>query len=231
MFNGERWAITAELMLLATAIIVWMSVADRIVAAWNPHWPTSVLESGVRWLRRLSDPWTAAASILLAVFFLFGMVRFKEGHGRSFLPAWMSSDMADAMLTSGGMDHYLAETKPGYAMYRYIGEHNLSRVLQPFDNGAVFYASAFNGGHPNDWMLPYAVLPDDPADTDMFIVRNNVHYFIVEPGLDATDMERLGGADRVALARAVIARLTPHSAMIFNDGLGMSLFQILPARQ
>ena len=231
MFNGERWAVTAILTLLAAAVMVWMSVADRIVAAWDPHWPTLVLESGVRRLRRMPDPWTAAASLLLAAFFLFGMVRFKDGYGHSFLPSWMSRDMASAILAPGGFDRYLTETKPGYAMYRYIGQHNLSLVLQPFDDGAVSYVSAYNGGHPNDWILPYGDLPENAADADTFAARNGVHYFVEGPSLDATAMEEFGRdcSRRLGTGRHRAASKL-HSRLIFQDGHGMSLFQMLPDR-
>ena len=50
----------------------------------------------------------------------------------------MSRELVAAICSrQARMERYLDETKPGYAMYRYIGEHNLSHVLQPFDNGGV----------------------------------------------------------------------------------------------
>ena len=42
------------------------------------------------------------------------------------------------------------------------------------------------------------------------------------------DVERLGACAMLPWRRAVIARLKPHSRLIFADGRGMSLFQILP---
>jgi hypothetical protein len=230
MFNGPRWAVTATLLLLATAFINWFWIADRFAEAWNPHWPTAALEALVRWLKARSSPWKALASFLFMSLLLFGLVRIKEGYGHTLLPSWMSRDLAVALVKSGRMNQYLSATKPGYAMYLYIGEHNLGHVLQPFDNGATSYASAYNGGHANDWIVPYNLLPDGVAGTDAFLARYDIHYFINRSDLDPTAVEHLGGSSRIAFAKAMIASLKQHSRLVFQDGSGMSLYQILPEK-
>ena len=228
MFNGMRWAMTAELLLLSTGFIVWVSIADRIAGTWNPQWPTMVLETMVGKLRSVSNPWTALASLAVMGFLAFGLMQLKRGDDHALLPGWMSQDLAAALVHRGGLERYLNASEPGYAMYRYIGQHDLRHVLQPFDNGAVSYVSAYNGGHPNDWVVRHDVLPGDASLTDDFVARNNIHYFIDQTLQDATQIERLGGPVHIAMAKAVIARLRPRAQLVFADGRGMALYQILP---
>jgi len=231
MFNGTRWAISALLVLLSTAFITWFWIADRMFEAWNPQWPTMALERAAGWLRRRSRPWTAIASLAAVALLLTGMVRLKQGYGHSMLPNWMDRELASALIRPGRMEDYLARHQPGYPIYRYIGENNMGPVLQPFDNGAIYYVSSDNGGHPNDWILPYTVLPAAYDDLDAFVTRNHLGYFIDQPHLDATRIERLGGESRVALARALIARMKTHASLVLADPRsGMFLYKVLPQK-
>jgi hypothetical protein len=226
MFNGVRWAVTAILMLLASAFSTWAWAADRVAIAWNPQWPTMVLEGAARQLRRYANPWTAMAGVAVLVFVATGSPPLKQAQGHSQLPNWMSHDLAMALMLPGRMDQYLAQNRPGYVLYHYIGEHNLAHVLQPFDNGGTFDASSYNGGRDNIWVLYYQMLPANLAQTDAFVARNGVHYFVDRDPIKPLDVERLGAA-HVALAKAVVGRLKPHSRFILRDG-DMSLYEILP---
>ena len=226
MFNGTRWAVTAILVLLASAFVVWVWVADRIAAAWNPQAPTMLLEAAARRLRRYANPWAALAGVAVLLFLATGSPPLKQAQGHSQLPSWMSHDLAMALILPDRMDQYLSQNRPGYRLYRYIGEHNLAHVLAPFDNGGIFDASSYNGGHANVWVLYYQLLPPDPGQTDAFIAHNDIHYFVDREPIKPLDVERLG-ASQVALAKAVIDQLKSHSRLLLRDG-DMSLYEILP---
>ena len=226
MFNGLRWAVTAILVLLASTFVTWAWLADHIASAWNPQAPTIVLEAATQYLRRYSNPWAAIASAAVLLFVATGSPPLKQAQGHSHLPRWMGHDLAMALMLPGRMDQYLALNRPGYPLYRYIGEHNLAHVLQPFDNGGAFDASSYNDGRENVWVLPYQMLPLNLAVADAFILKNDVHYFVDREPVKPLDVERLGSA-HVALAKAVISQLKPHSRLLLRDG-DMSLYEILP---
>ena len=226
MFNALRWSVPAVLMLLASAFVTWTWVADRIAVFWNPQWPTMIMEAGTRWCRKSSRPWTAFASILFAFFLLFGLLQFKQRHDDSWLPTWMDRDLAAALFSPARMDRYLAKSRPGFSLYRYIGRHDLKKVLQPFDNGGMFDASSYNGGHSNDWVLDFRLLPATAAQTDSFVVQNGIHYFVDREPVKPIDIERMG-PDHIALAKAVIARLKLHARLILRDD-DMYLYAIQP---
>lgn len=230
MFNAIRWAVPAMLMLLSTAFITWTWIADRLAAAWNPQWPTMVVEATVRRLRRYPNPWISLISILLLVFLAFGVLRFKQGHGNSWLPSWMSHDLAVGLVSPWRMDRYLAETRPHYTLYRYIGQHDLKMVMQPFDNGGTFYASSYNGGRSNEWVLYFRALPPDVSQIDRFVAQNGIRYFVDLDPVQPIDAERMGAA-HVVLAKAVIGHLKTHARLILRDG-DMYLYEILaPGRR
>jgi hypothetical protein len=229
MFNAMRWVVPAVLLTLATAFIVWASVADYIVEQWKPQWPTTAIGAAANALKRHSGRWIAVTSMGLAVVLLLGLVRAGEGRGHFMdvlLPQGVNRELVAALIYPGKLDAYLAAHRPGYALYRYIGDHNLAHVLQSFDDGGTQYASAYNGGHSNDWVLPYRDLPASAADTDDFIKKNGIHYFVDRQPISSVDLETFG-PDNVLLAKAVIARLKTHARLIAKFDQGMSLYEIM----
>jgi hypothetical protein len=130
------------------------------------------------------------------------------------------------MTQSGDPEQYLSATREEFELYRYIGRHDLARVFQPYDNGGTLYASAYNDGKPNRWLVHFTMMPASLADADAFIAREHIRYFIHKP-LDPTDVERLGPA-HVALADQIVARLKPHSRLLLRDPFGEELYELLP---
>jgi hypothetical protein len=100
-------------------------------------------------------------------------------------------------------------------------------VFQPFDNGAPDYMSAYNGGHPNVWVLFPGDLPARTRDIDQFVRDRDIHYFITQSNLKPVEIERIG-ATQFAMANAVVAREMPHARALLSDGMGMTLYQIEP---
>jgi hypothetical protein len=132
-----------------------------------------------------------------------------------------------AMARSGDATEYLNATRPNYEIYRYIGTHNLAQVMQPFDNGGILYASAYNNGQKNRWVLPFFALPKDKADAEAFLARSNIHYYIRPQKLEPSQIERLG-PEGIALALQLMDGLKARSRLVLRDQFGTSLYEILP---
>jgi hypothetical protein len=235
MFNGPRWAISAVLLLTVNAMLVWFWGADRVLDRWGPAWPMPLLNAARRqidraldmafeWLRTHPRPWSVLFSLLLAATILVGLAQMPFHAGNFLLPSWLEREEMVALFKPQRRVELLQKTRPGYAMYRYIGEHNLTHVLAPFDNGAFYYVSAYNGGKPNVWIYPFKALPKRAVDLDGFM-SNDIRYVVVPDAVRPLDLERMG-ADHVGMAWAVIARLRPHAHAIFRDSKGLTLYQV-----
>lgn len=156
MFNGRRWAITATLLLFATAFIAGFWIVERVLEAWSRR-------AATRWTTPLLSGAAALVLLLAAV------------TGR-LLPRWVDSDLASSLGGADAVAHQLAATRPGYALYRFIAGHNVATVLAP-SSQAFQDISAYNEGHDNDWILPPTGLPD-AAGTPAFLRAHHVRYFI-----------------------------------------------------
>ena len=201
MFNGRRWAITATLLLLATAFIAGFWIVERVLEVWSRRAPS-------RWTKPLLSGAAALVFLLAAV------------TGR-LLPRWVDSDRASSLGGADAVAHQLAATRPGYALYRFIAGHNVAMVLQPLSVTAFQDVSAYNEGRDNDWILPPGQLPASPADTASFLRANHVRYLIVSP-----DVQRVSDPAR---AQALLARLKPGAVLMLRDPSGMELYRIDPA--
>jgi hypothetical protein len=98
-------------------------------------------------------------------------------------------------------------------------------VLQPFDSGAIYYVSAYNGGRSNRWILPSGALPPDTASLDFFLRKNDVHYFIYQRYLPPEALDRLG-ATHMRVANAVTAGMLKHAHLLMADRTGMELYAL-----
>ena len=226
MFNSTRWAMTALLLITANGLLTLFWTCDRLAEGWRP---ALIQNIGIeQWIKRVPNKpgqRMVVSSKAAALFLALGVLLMAAGQRSFLIPRWMSRDLASALVSPQRMDQWLAATRPGYTMYHYIGEHNLAHVLQPFDNGALYYASAYNGGQPNNWVLASNVLPVNPADTKDFLHWSDVHYFILPAQISALDRERLTPA-HVAHAEDVLAILRPHGKLIYKDNNGWSLYRI-----
>ena len=59
-----------------------------------------------------------------------------------------------------------------------------------------------------------------------FVTQNHVRYFVDNDPLNPIDAERWQG-NHIALSKAVVARLKPHSRLILRDH-NMYLYEIMP---
>jgi hypothetical protein len=228
MFNSIRWATTAVLLTTSAAFLVCAFVVDRLLDVWDGRGQALLSHLAGSLRREILGPGARmAASLALVLILAFMGIRIARHHGQYFLPSWMDETLLTALTRSGDPEKYLDATRPDYELYRYIGRHQLSQVLQPYDNGATFYASAYNDGQPNRWILHYRTMPARIADTGAFLARNHVRYFIQPSALNAVEVERLG-PDHVALANRMIAELKPHSRLLIADSFGNRLYEILP---
>lgn len=226
MFNSIRWASTAVLLTASAAFLATAFVTDWLMDVWDGY--------GRTLLSRLAQPLTPgvvgravhmAASLGLALVLAFMGVRIARGHGHSVLPSWMDEMLLTALTRSGDPEKYLNATRLDYELYRYIGHHQLGQVFQPYDSGATFYASAYNDGRPNRWILPYRNMPARIEEAKVFLARNHVRYFVQRAHLNAVEVERLG-PEHVALADRIIADLKPRARLVIADSFGNRLYEI-----
>ena len=204
MFNGRRWAITATLLLFATAFIAGFWIVERALEALSrrnvPRWTTPVLSSA------------AALMLLMAAF-----------TGR-LLPRWIDRDLASSLGGADAVTRQLAATRPGYALYRFIAGHDVAMVLAPSFPTAFQDISAYNEGHDNIWILPHEMLPANLAETESFLRAYNIGYL-----LESSHYAPPPVHSRVhypARAQLVIARIKPYSKLVLRDSYGFSLYAI-----
>jgi hypothetical protein len=226
MFNSVRWATTAVMLLTAAAFLVFAFMVDQVLEAADGRGPKLLVHLAVPF--RQSDVGRharLAASLTLMLVLAFAGTRITEGRGHFFLPFWMDDRLRTALSRSGDPEKYLNASRPDYEIYRYIGRHNLGQVFQPYDNGAILYASAYNDGQPNRWILPYQTMPARIEDMDAFLASNHIRYFVRASSLSPVAAERLG-LDHVALADRIVRSLEPHSRLVIADRFGNSLYEI-----
>lgn len=229
MFNHIRWAMPAYLMYLSTACIAAAALAESAILAWErpdgamARWRRSTLPR-----RAVASPlwrWRRPALAAMALILATGMAAAKIARDGTLLPGSINRDMIDVTLGRASMADYLAARRAGYAIYRRIAEQDLRTVLQPFDNGAIENAAAYNGGRDGNWLLHYRTLPADPAALDAFLRQHQIRYFVYRPNLTATEIDRFGQA-HVDLAYDVLRTLLPRSRRIMSDPFGWELYAI-----
>jgi hypothetical protein len=238
--NG-RWGLPAFMLLSVMPVLVIGALIDRGAErlamhgnSWGPPvWRGAEPLLGVipGWLTPMSVIRIAVA--VWALFICVGAIQRVRADGLAgVFPRWMNGALAHSVLQPGGFDNYLSRSLEGYKIYRYIGDHDLRVVLQPFDNGADFYQAAFNDGKNGHWMFPYYTLPKDTSGFDSFIRNNNIRYFVYRKSLPPLNAERLGegsGNPRHAeIAYELMGYLLPSSRLLLTDHFGWELREIGP---
>jgi hypothetical protein len=237
-----RWGMTAFMLLVLMAYVAIVGLIDRCVEVcgganlqWRPSTWSGVGEASHRSLSAWVTP-SSVARIVVAVWALIiciGTVKMVRANGLAYaFPSWMSRDLARAVRDPGGFNAYLFKTLEGYEIYRYVGEHNLRMVLQPFDNGAGYYQAAFNDGKQGEWLFPWHRLPRSPPEYDGFLHSNNIRYFVYRPSLHPINVERLGDGSNnprhAEMAYELMRYLLPGSRLILTDSFGWELREIAP---
>jgi hypothetical protein len=230
-----RWGLGVALMFETSAFLSAAWIVDRAIATFEPagkDW-CSLLRVGSKWPWLGSMPAWLSPNNLVRLATLGGLglylcwttiERAREEGWTEFVPYWTTKATAKAMFGPEGMDAFLSKNYRGYQIYRFIGEHDLKMVFQPFDNGAWAYQSAYNGGRNGDWMILWTELPKGSDDLDAFVRRKNVRYFVyrtLEPG----EMEYFG-SNHVKRAYALFEYLLPKSRRLLVDPFGWELYAI-----
>ena len=187
MFNQIRWAMPAYLLFFSTAFIGATIVAEAVstisplgVYRTIKNWITPAIgnRTVVVLLRSFGGSIVAIGAVLLSVSSADPVERKGGGILQVLIPAWLSPELINIVVDQMSVDDYLATHREGYAIYRYVGDHDLRVVFQPLDSGAVSYASAYNGGTDRQWILGYGSMPTDLEQTDEFFRSQSVRYFI-----------------------------------------------------
>jgi hypothetical protein len=200
---------------------------------WQPSTPRGACEAwhgpAVAWLTPIAIARIAAAALALVI--CGAVARGVAANGLSYaFPSWLNRDLARAVLQPAGLQAYLLKTQEGYEIYRYIGDHDLRKVLQPFDNGAGHYQVAYNGGKNGDWLHRWSDLPATPADFVAFLRNNKIRYFVHSPSLPPLQAERLGQGSNnprhAEMAYDLMRYLLPGSRLLLTDSFGWELREI-----
>jgi hypothetical protein len=175
------------------------------------------------------------AVAVCALFICVGAIQRVRADGLAgAFPKWMNGALAHAVLQPGGFENYLSRSLEGYEIDRYIGDHDLRVVLQPFDNGADFYQAAYNDGRNGHWMFPWHTLPKDSSEFEQFIRNNNIRYFVYRRSLPPLNAERLGEGSNnprhAEMAYELMDYLLPGSRLILTDHFGCELREITPEK-
>jgi hypothetical protein len=236
MFNSIRWAMPAYLLFLSTASLSSIALLDRLIrrmqdSEWHVRagslqgaW--SSLRARTKYLGRKLALASGGSLVILAATAVTVLV---GGSGVDRItPHSINDDLNYVRVAVGllSIDEYLASDREGYRIYRYIGEHDLRYVLQPFDVGATGYVAGYNGTKENRWVLNYTTLPTESQSLDSFLEQNHVRYFIDRPTLAEVDIQVLGGEPKLKTSRQLIAALIPRSHVIMADNFGWRLYEI-----
>jgi hypothetical protein len=235
MFNSIRWAMPAYLLFFVSAFVVWTRLYDLIASQW-----TRTVTNGTRpaWLADrvpgfLHSPSLHSVLNVVALIMIWTTVapvaRSVKDDGlvglQPLAPDWIDRSLFNVATGRESFDDYLSTRRQGYALYRYIAVHDLRTVFQPFDNGAVNYVAAYNGGRDGNWILKYRDLPKDKNDVANFIKGTNIRYFILRKELLPIEVERFG-QPHVDMAMAVFDVLLPQAVLLTTDAFGWSLYQV-----
>jgi dolichyl-phosphate-mannose-protein mannosyltransferase len=232
MFNSVRWAMPAYLLFLSTAIVASFFLLDLCIIGLQTRGAELSRWTELRpWLEaRIGKPRQRAAVVLAAglgaALLTIGVAARVILHGTTgILPSTIDRDLVRVAFGQSSIDDYLATRREGYTLYRYIATHDLRVVFQPFDNGAVDYAPAYNGGRDGKWILHYRVLPSDGQSIEQFLSEHGIRYFIYRPSLADVEIDRYGQS-HVDRSNLIFAALLPRSHLLLTDSFGWSLYEI-----
>jgi hypothetical protein len=238
--TNMRWGLTPFMLLLMMSYLAIVGSIDRCADAFavpGPRWRRFTWGGAGEASRWTLPAWLtpiAVARIAVAIWALVickDAIRGVKANGVSnAFPSWLNRDLARAVVQPDGFQAYLLRSQEGYQIYRYIGDHDLRKVLQPLDNGAGVYQTAYNDGRNGDWLIPWHSLPAKPADFDDYLSRNKIRYFVYRPALLPLNAERLGQGSNnprhAEMAYDLMRYLLPGSRLILTDSFGWELREI-----
>ncbi|WP_327211797.1 hypothetical protein [Rhizobium ruizarguesonis] len=221
MFNHIRWATPAYLLFFSTGFIGASLVRERL----DKWLDRRVLPQIAPFAKIVSSPACMVASPVV-ISLLAGGLWFSHWHrvgGGDMDP--VKAKELDVVLGMISVDEYMKSHRQAYFMYRYIAEHELRAVFQPFDTANTLLSAAYNGGRDGGWQLPRYVLPLPGSDIDAFIRDNHIGYFIVPPDAGSAFLAERLGEDKMVMANSVVAHMMPRSSVILTDRFGWKLYR------
>ncbi|MBX4904769.1 hypothetical protein HJA83_26020 [Rhizobium bangladeshense] len=221
MFNHIRWATPAYLLFFSTGFIGASLVRERL-----DQWlDRRVLPQIAPLAKIASSPACMVASPVIIGLLAGGLwISHWNRMGGSDIDPVKAKDF-DVVLGMISVDKYMESHREAYFMYRYIADHDLRTVFQPFDTANTLLSAAYNGGRDGGWQLPRYVLPAPGTDIDAFIKANQIAYFIIPPDAGSAFLAERIGEDKIAMANSVIARMMPRSSLILTDRFGWKLYR------
>ena len=200
---NPRWAMDFMLLLCATAIVASVPLIERAETAFIGA------RAGLVWLS-LAVAMGAAASLQIA------------GYGTHLVPSWVDLKLMRYLVAGRSVDSYLADTMPGFAIYRYIGERDLRPVLQLVDKDGSSRAAAFNEGRDGNWLIT-----DLPSSGGAFVAwwqaHGNLRYFIAQ---DESAPAFAKPSMPPEEAQAINGRLKREAKPLLSDRFGWTLYTI-----
>jgi hypothetical protein len=221
MFNHIRWATPAYLLFFSTGFIGASLVRERL----DKWLDRRVLPQIAPLAKIVSSPACMVASPVV-ISLLAGGLWFSHWHrvgGGDMDP--VKAKELDVVLGMISVDEYMKSHRQAYFMYRYIAEHELRAVFQPFDTANTLLSAAYNGGRDGGWQLPRYVLPLPGSDIDAFIRDNHIGYFIVPPDAGSAFLAERLGEDKMVMANRVVAHMMSRSSVILTDRFGWKLYR------
>jgi hypothetical protein len=241
---NPRWGLTPFMLFAMLAYLAFVGSVDRLIEApllsslrWRPAarigFGAAARGSVAVWLTPMAVARTAVTVWALVIG--VGAIQSVMANGMlSAFPSWLNRDLARAAVQPDGFQAHLVNTRPGYEIYRYIGDHDLRKVLQPFDNGAWAYQIAYNDGKNGDWLVPWYSLPAQPADFDEYLRNNKIRYFVYCPKMDPQALEQLGQGSynprHAEITRELMRYILPGSRLILTDRFGWELREMPSGR-
>ncbi|MDC9837225.1 hypothetical protein [Rhizobium binxianense] len=221
MFNHIRWATPAYLLFFSSGFIGASLVRERL-----DRWLDEQILPRIAPFRKVaSSPACMVASPVIVSLLAGGLwiAHWYRLGGSDIDPVQAKEfDVALGMIS---VDKYMESHREAYFMYRYIADHNLRIVFQPFHSSNTLLSTAYNDGRDGGWQLPRYVLPAPGSDIDAFIKNNHLAYFIVRPDAGSAFLAERIGEDKIAIAKSVIAHMMPRSSLILTDRFGWKLYR------
>lgn len=230
MFNHVRWAMPAYLTLQSMAVVVFALLFERVYDIAAQRLPLrSPMALVIPWQlpRQLGRiPVSDAIRYLISIAIVVVGVRAVVHKGLYAMPIPRQSvDFIKSAIRNGGVEPYLDRHRQGYAIYRFIGTHDLAWVWDPLDTSGDQLVSAYNGGIPNRFVKQWQVMPSSLKNLGAFLKREHIRFFIARDDVSPVDRERMS-SPHVSLAEASFAILRTCSKLLVQDGHGWSLYQI-----
>jgi hypothetical protein len=218
VFHQSRYGITAYFLFLTAFYFCTIVLIDKIgELAWNRKLHNLTKLNPI--IKKAYQPIFIAILILSSVTLLKMKTSFKY-----FFKDHI--ELAKAYVEKESFEKYMSKFIPYYGVYSFIAKNNLTNVLNPLDNGAVFTMKyLIPGKKPEDVFLPWNSMCSTADELDNFVAKNNIRYFVHLNRLTPVAVERLG-KEHTEMTFKVFSILIPKSELLYLDSDGNKLYKI-----